>query len=443
MKTYVIKAAGGNPTAIRVINNKLIRTDYEKYGKQLMAETEKFGIEQAGFLIRKNDSLSHFEMSGGEFCGNAARSAAVVIYLLGGKDEDAFTMSGFKNTVVSKVRRIDEKTFDTICEFPGLPTIKNPVSTQYGPATVVDLGGIVHVVIEQVFPVNEEAYKSIHSNIMQELKLTEKDAVGVIWITRNGESVIMHPVVWVKSIDTFFYETSCGSGTIAVSATTGMTEIIQPSGESIKATVLADKVILESKMTITYEEDESINYVVIKEIDSPHKKGFIDLYKDAFGGAPYFETYEDSWVEEFVWNKHIQSGCLILAISRDKVVGLGAGLPVNLDDKIYNFLSKQHALPFQLERTLYMSELAVDTLFRKSDLHVGSELVKKRIQWASKNGFVFYVMRTAAENSNSKNIYINTIGAKELTGVIQNVSENPDEVASASSQRIYLYGEVK
>jgi len=45
------------------------------------------------------------------------------------------------------------------------------------------------------------------------------------------------PIVWVKEIDTFFYETACGSGTVAVCAYCDENEItvLQPSGYEIKA----------------------------------------------------------------------------------------------------------------------------------------------------------------------------------------------------------------
>lgn len=57
----------------------------------------------------------------------------------------------------------------------------------------------------------------------------------------------IHPVVWVKSIDTLFYETSCGSGTIAYLIILDITEnkdieidILQPSNKLIKAGIKLD-----------------------------------------------------------------------------------------------------------------------------------------------------------------------------------------------------------
>jgi histidine racemase len=251
MKTYVITAAGGNPTAIRTIKNQLTRKNYEKFGGQLMLETEKYGVEQAGFLLQKPNNEFHFEMSGGEFCGNAARSVALVISQITGKSENSFTMSGYPGLVQSKVTA----NHYVCCEFKGLPTVKQDIQIEELNASVVDLGGIVHVVIESEFP---KDYEIIHNKITKSLNLQNRDAVGVIWIKRNGDSVRMDPVVWVKSINTFFYETACGSGTIAVSATTGVKRITQPSGQDIFAMVEKDTVILESEMKIVFENQEQI-----------------------------------------------------------------------------------------------------------------------------------------------------------------------------------------
>jgi histidine racemase len=251
MKTYVIKAAGGNPTAIKTIKSELTRQEYEKFGNDLMLETQKLDVEQVGFLVQKKDFTNHFEMSGGEFCGNASRSAALIISLLTGKQENFFTVSGFQNTVSSRVEKVSDVKFNVTCEFPDLPVLITSVIIDGIEAKVVDLGGIVHVVIDAPFP--KDGQKEQHQKIVEELFLTDRDAVGVIWVYKTQNGVGIEPVVWVKSIDTYFHETSCGSGTIAVTATTGERSILQPSGQTISATVSDSKVILTSEMEIVFE----------------------------------------------------------------------------------------------------------------------------------------------------------------------------------------------
>lgn len=442
MKTFVVNAAEGNPTAIRKIQTDLSRSDYERFGKELMNETEDYGVEQAGFLIHRKDSLSHFEMSGGEFCGNAARSAALILSLETSKSVNSFTMSGFKNVVSSHVEKISDSKFNVTCEFPHFNLTVQELNYNGIPGNLVDLGGIVHFVIEGKLPEN---YKDVHSSITKFLGLEDRDAVGVVWVKKEGTGISINPIVWVRSIDTFFYETSCGSGSIAVAKVTGINNIIQPSGGVIKVTISNSNILLESEMEITYEKIEKVEYVLIsKDEESKYKDKFVSLYKDAFGGAPYFESYDDTWVKENVWDFHLKNGCIILATHNNAVIGLSCAIPISEDKKVFDCLSSFDKLPFNnLNNALYMSELAVSNLFRKSEIHIGAELVKKRIGWAGENGFDLYIMRTASKNSNSERLYTNIIGAKRIEGLVQNVSENPEEIPSSSNERIFFYGEVK
>ena len=57
-------------------------------------------------------------------------------------------------------------------------------------------------------------------------------AFGVISYTTDQMKI--SPVVYVVETDTLVIETSCGSGSIAISILTGTTDIIQPTGEIIK-----------------------------------------------------------------------------------------------------------------------------------------------------------------------------------------------------------------
>ncbi|MGF7229646.1 MAG: hypothetical protein ACQR33_06750 [Candidatus Saccharibacteria bacterium] len=244
----LVTAAGGNGTAIRIIEEPLPRAQYEHDGKALGESMERDGAEQAGFLVL-NDH--HFEMAGGEFCGNATRAAALLFSEHFGLNDLSFTVSGFEGVVHAVVAKQNAKFYDVRCEFPGMPTDVEHVTLVNGQlADIVDLGGIVHVVIEGDFPSDPSTYKTAHRDIMTQFSLDTRDAVGVVWFERVGDSIRMHPVVWVRAIDTFFYEESCGSGTIAVGRVTGVQSIVQPTGKSIKATISDDVVVLQSEMEV-------------------------------------------------------------------------------------------------------------------------------------------------------------------------------------------------
>lgn len=248
LQDVLVTAAGGNGTAIRVLQHPLTRAQYERDGKVLGDSMEQDGAEQAGFLILSD---RHFEMAGGEFCGNATRSAALLFSEHFGQNDLSFTVSGFAGTVHATVAKKDTKFYDVRCEFPGMPTDVKRVTLDNGQqADIVDLGGIVHVVIEGVFPSDPSAYKAAHRDIMAQFGLDKRDAVGVVWFERSGDAIMMHPVVWVRAIDTFFYEESCGSGTIAVGRVTGVQSIVQPTGKSITAIISDDAVVLQSEMEV-------------------------------------------------------------------------------------------------------------------------------------------------------------------------------------------------
>ena len=118
------------------------------------------------------------------------------------------------------------------------------------PASIVDLGGIVHVVIEGEFPSKTNEYSAQHRRIVNQFNLGNRDAVGVVWYQKSGDAIVMHPVVWVRAVDTFYYESSCGSGTIAVGRVTGVSSIVQPSEMTISADITEDEVVLKSDMEV-------------------------------------------------------------------------------------------------------------------------------------------------------------------------------------------------
>lgn len=244
---YIVKASGGNPTIIEAIENPLNRSLYEQHGRELMDMGVSWGVEQSGSLIvPKDGSRAHFEMSGGEFCGNAARSVALILSRLGYGASLQFTMSGIKNPVSAEVRD-DGGVSRVSCTFFDLPL---QLDIKDGSERIVDLGGIAHIILFEPFP---KEYEQLHGHLRDRFHLNERDAVGVVWTERNQEGKVkIEPVVWVRSIDTFFHETSCGSGSIAIAVAIGVSEVevVQPTGESIFVKVDHQTVTLTSTMEV-------------------------------------------------------------------------------------------------------------------------------------------------------------------------------------------------
>lgn len=231
-----VLAAGGNPTGVICYPDASQRAEYGEIA-DLAMKAEKDAkvpqaIEQFGFL----EGTTHFQMSAGEFCGNAARVAAFLLAEKTGKMKGTFTISGFSGTVEYVVEG------DTVrCTFPHYPFTTKQVNVLGVEATFVDLGGIVHVVLPPTvaFRDDEAYYEPAHNEVTAALQLQDKAAVGVIWQEAHGNEVKIRPVVRVKGdkVATFYYETSCGSGTLATLITHNAStlNIIQPTDQAILA----------------------------------------------------------------------------------------------------------------------------------------------------------------------------------------------------------------
>ena len=136
----------------------------------------------------------------------------------------------------------------------------------------VDFGGILHVILRGI-PATEENFDLIKNFIMKKFN---PPAMGVMFcssaVKKEGDSLNcpMVPVVYVKDVDTTYFEGSCGSGTTACAAAFGqiMDDGVhhflfpQPAG-TIEATAhIADgrveKVFIEGKVELSEEMEVEI-----------------------------------------------------------------------------------------------------------------------------------------------------------------------------------------
>lgn len=261
----LITAAGGNATVIERLAAPATPAELAARGRRLLEAYAAQGAEQAGFLLPPSGdplvpqlaqpakaaapirSQAHFAMAGGEFCGNAARAAALLLAPGGGTV--AFSLSGFTGLVAATVTALGGRDYEVSATFPGLTAPVRALGLRpEGPAALVDLGGIVHIVLIAPFPRAAKVYRAQHCRLCRDLALTDRAAVGVIWCERAGENLTLHPLVWVRALDSFFYESACGSGTIAAAAVLGSGAYRQPSGQAIVAELGAEAITLSSVM---------------------------------------------------------------------------------------------------------------------------------------------------------------------------------------------------
>ncbi len=172
---------------------------------------------------------------------------------------------------------------------------------------------------------------------------------------------------------------------------------------------------------------------------------FIETYKEAFGGPPYFEEYSDDEVREEIITPHMEDGMVVYATDSDKLIGFGCAVPFKSSpEDVQEFLEYLHRnkdLPdaFDHRNAWYMSELGVRNSYRGKG--VAWELVRQRMVQAIAQGSHQYFMRTARVGSNSMPMYAKS-GAIPLDQ-FQDVSsiEQATENHTQSLQRVYLWGD--
>lgn len=247
----------GNMTIL--IWSEVTRKEHAKVANILMDCTYHLGAEQVGYVETSKNSkaVAHLQMMGGEFCGNATRSLAFMlverkfpnILIENNIAKFYLTVSGVeeplevevecdnnKNPISAKVQMPIYNNIDSVCQ-------KDHID-------LVSLEGISHIIVDNnKTPFNQENYKNDFIKFRDSLNLQDKEAVGVMWKTiAEDNSISMEPVVWVKETDSYYYETSCGSGTVALALAIAKEsnnvyqefKIYQPSGKYILAIVERD-----------------------------------------------------------------------------------------------------------------------------------------------------------------------------------------------------------
>ncbi len=189
-------------------------------------------------------------MAGGEFCVNATR-CAIYELLEGKKGQTQISVSGCKDKITGRV--LDN---NNVCVYMNLNKNISEFTQNIGKNRLIDLDGISLYVLDEndskekisylkQCGFNDEA-RTYFKNMMKDIK-TSNNAVGVILLEKENDKYKINPIIWVKTIDTLYYETACGSGSLATAIYLYMTkkvkkvEILQPSGYSINIKLEIDE----------------------------------------------------------------------------------------------------------------------------------------------------------------------------------------------------------
>lgn len=205
---------------------------YAAVGTALLKDAA-LSAEQAGFVRPALSSgAGRLEMMGGEFCGNAARSFGLWLGVLAGKkpgDTIPIEISGSSSVLNVFLEEngswISMPLPERIIE---IAVVDDAGTTLCFPAVVLE--GITHVILEDT-EVSEELARIV---IAKAAEITGAEAAGAIFVEQDH----MTPFVWVKATNSYIWESSCGSGTLAASIWLGRDvkdgdftrELIQPGG---------------------------------------------------------------------------------------------------------------------------------------------------------------------------------------------------------------------
>ncbi len=248
MKLHIVRAdPAGNITVF--VTDPVEKKDYSAVSSALL-RADELKAEQVGFLTNAmSGGMMRLEMMGGEFCGNALRSAGLYCAVkngLTGKSAVKMEISGSAD-VLEVTADADRGT--STAEMP-LPERIEEIEIPGGKAKAVVFEGIVHVILYGRTPDDETVGKTLEAV----LEKYDAAAVGMMFI--DGDGTHMHPVVYVGATDSLVHESSCASGTAAVMASflsdrpDGAYELtVRQPGGSIEATGVKRGGVIE-KLTI-------------------------------------------------------------------------------------------------------------------------------------------------------------------------------------------------
>lgn len=188
------------------------RTDYKDIADKLLANQE-IAAEQVGFIIPATGlEPGRMEMCGQEFCGNASRSYALYLAKILGVNGPG--------SVSIRVSGVDEELEVEVDTSSNYTKISMPVPAEIvsfplnscQDAQLVIFNGILHLVVFDQ-PATLDFFKDSISSIQEQYSVP---AIGVMFYDTLSSSLT--PVVWVRDVESIYFEGSCASGSVATSA---------------------------------------------------------------------------------------------------------------------------------------------------------------------------------------------------------------------------------
>jgi len=201
------------------------RSDY-KVVAQALLDNEAMGGEQVAFVV-PGGPADKMEMCGLEFCGNASRAfalytAASTNRLDEGYGEVSVSVSGCDVPLAARVHDAevvpDSMACDAVVEMdmPVPVGARELTGAELGISKgglLVDMDGISHLILTDVAP-SAALFDDIKHRIYEEID-PDMPAFGIMFCDTVNE--LMTPVVYVRDVDSTYFEGSCASGSVAAS----------------------------------------------------------------------------------------------------------------------------------------------------------------------------------------------------------------------------------
>lgn len=213
MKLHMIIAnPAGNITAI--VTDSFDRGDYQTIARKLMAMKD-FNIEQVGFEEPASGCDGHIQMMGGEFCGNASRSYGLYLIRSGRAKQRHFAVISISGTDQLLNIEANEALTEALVGMPPVKGFQMVETNTLGSLPLVEMEGISHVLVIDNNAETISADKN--SPLMEELiGRLQAEAIGIMYY--NPEQQFLKPYIWVGQTATGIWESSCGSGSVALAA---------------------------------------------------------------------------------------------------------------------------------------------------------------------------------------------------------------------------------
>lgn len=201
---------------------------------ELMQDQRGLCAEQVAFMDSCPLHPADFSiaMMGGEFCGNATRSAAAWLVfdreryqpggLQGDKGQYVISCTGVDHPIRCHVDMMGPTLFDVTADMP-LPRTVEKVQVDREIFWKVDCGGIVHFIrFHTSFAEHPQVKQRWVDNILGQFPTPNGKATGILFLEQSEaeplEQLRLDPYVYVRDTDTLVHESSCGSGTSAATA---------------------------------------------------------------------------------------------------------------------------------------------------------------------------------------------------------------------------------